>query len=261
MGFRLSKIEGRGEFSSSIEIEGKTYIVQTEAHPKTGKVVTRIYETGQIVFSKESDFPDAPGTLREHALKDLMESQHKSTADEFSRKKVTAPEARVEAPGARAPKTRADYLEEFKTLLRRGAGNSAIGVLEEGLKEFPSDPFLLSYYGYLLAFAGKKPKEGIKICRDSLRKFKGSKLLGAEFFYSIFYLNLGRAYLAADNKAEAIKAFNEGLQSDPGSSDLIWELKKLGIRRKPPVPLLKRSNPVNKVLGQLLSKPPLKDRK
>lgn len=261
MGSRPPEItKGPDEFSGSFDLEGQTYSVQTEAHPRTRKVVTRIYEKGQIVFSKETEFPDVPGTLGEQALEDLMKSQHKSAADEFFRQRARAPEARAGAPEGRASKTRAEYLEEYKTLLRRGAGSSAISILEEGLKDFPSDPFLLSYYGNLLAVVNKNFKEGIKFCRQSLKKFKDAKLLGGEFFYSIFYLNLGKAYLAADNKAEAIKALNEGLQSDPGNSELLWELKKLGIRRKPPVPFLKRANKVNKVLGQFLSKPAPRDK-
>jgi hypothetical protein len=30
---------------------------------------------------------------------------------------------------------------------------------------------------------------------------------GSEFFYPVFYLNLGKAYLKDDNKKEALKAF------------------------------------------------------
>ena len=78
---------------------------------------------------------------------------------------------------------------------------------------------------------------------------------GSEFFYPIFYLNLGRAYLKGNRKKDAVQAFQEGLKSDPGNRDLLWEIKKIGERRKPPLSFLSRSNPINKYIGMLLYKP------
>jgi hypothetical protein len=72
--------------------------------------------------------------------------------------------------------------------------------------------------------------------------------------YPVFYLNLGRAYLAAGKKKDAIDAFRKGLQYDNGNSDLRKELRGLGMRKKPPVPFLDRSNPINKYIGMILQK-------
>ncbi len=68
----------------------------------------------------------------------------------------------------------------------------------------------------------------------------------------MFNLNLGRAHLAIGEKEEAIKAFKLGLRADPENKELLGELKKLGVRKSPPVPFLKRNNPINKYLGMLL---------
>jgi tetratricopeptide (TPR) repeat protein len=77
---------------------------------------------------------------------------------------------------------------------------------------------------------------------------------GSEFFYPAFYLNLGRACLKGNKKAEAIKAFREGLENDPDNHDLLWELRKLGMRKRTPIPFLDRCNPINKYIGLLVSK-------
>ncbi len=77
---------------------------------------------------------------------------------------------------------------------------------------------------------------------------------GSGFFFPVFYLNLGRAYLKGNRKAEAVEAFQEGLKNDPENHDLLWELRKLGKRKSPPIPFLRRSNPVNKYIGLLVSK-------
>ncbi|MEJ2695808.1 MAG: tetratricopeptide repeat protein, partial [Candidatus Sulfobium sp.] len=81
---------------------------------------------------------------------------------------------------------------------------------------------------------------------------KGTMPFGSDFFYPLFYLNLGRAYLEANKKRDAITAFEKGLLNDPENHDLLSELRKLGTRRKAPVPFIKRSNPINKYIGMLL---------
>ena len=43
------------------------------------------------------------------------------------------------------------------------------------------------------------------------------------------------------------------LEADPGDSDLLREMRNLGMRRTPFFPFLKRSNPINKYAGMLRS--------
>jgi len=66
-------------------------------------------------------------------------------------------------------------------------------------------------------------------------------------------MNLGKAYLEANEKIEAFKAFNIGLKSDPTNADLTAEMKKIGRRRKPLFTFLERSNPLNIYTGLFLS--------
>ncbi|RPI34653.1 MAG: hypothetical protein EHM54_09310 [Nitrospiraceae bacterium] len=234
------------EFSSNITVDDITYHVQTEdLGIKTCKIVTNVYLKGEIVHKRKSDY----GHLTK--LKDfdvrlpaLMEKQHKSTIDQFV----------AEKSGGK--KVKSQYIEEVQYLLRKGNGKSAMISLRHALEKFPDDLFLLSYYGYLLAVIENNPKEGIKICEDTLRTLLQTSMpLGSEFFYPIFYLNLGRAYVKGNRKRDAVLAFQEGLKNDPENRDILWEMQKLGTRKKPPLPFLSRSNPVNMYLGKLFNKP------
>lgn len=66
-------------------------------------------------------------------------------------------------------------------------------------------------------------------------------------------LILGRVLLFAGQKQAAIQVFREGLAIG-GNAALHEELAALGVRRAPPLRFLKRSNPINKYLGLLLTK-------
>lgn len=232
------------EFSSNLTIGEVTYPVQTEdMGTMTCKVISRVYLKGQVVLARKTDYSSFVNAKnRAEKLKALMRSNHKATIDAFI-KGMTEKQ-----------KTKADYIEEVKVLLRTKNGKAALEMLKKALELFAADPFLMSYYGCLIAVVENKPEEGIKICQEAIEKIRGSLPLDSESPYPVFCLNLGRAFLKADLKAGAFSAFQEGLQNDPENQDLQWELRKLGIRKKPPVPFLKRSNPINKYLAILLSK-------
>ncbi len=236
------------EFSSNIVVDNVTYHVQTEdLGKKTCRIATRIYHEGEIVFSRDSDYSHLLKLKGfEEKLQGMMENQHRSTTDFFVREQ------------AAKQKQKSHYFEEVQGLLKTGDGVAAILLLEEALRKFPGDPFLLSYYGCLVAIVRDNPREGIAICLDAIKRLDETIPFGSEFFYPVFYLNLGRAYLKAQKKQEAINAFYQGLKNDPDNKDIHQELVKLGNRRKLPIPFLKRSNPINKYIGLLTSKSPKK---
>jgi tetratricopeptide (TPR) repeat protein len=231
------------EFNSNFTVDNVTYHAQTEDMAKLRKAVTRIYLKGEVVFSKETGYAHIAKLADFEAKRsDLIENQHKATIGLFLKEQK------------QKQKLKPAFFKEVQLLLKQGKGKSAIASLREAIEKFPTDPFLLSYYGCLLAVVENNPKEGIKVCKDAIVRLKGSMPFGSEFFYPAFYLNLGRAYLKNGNKEEAIEAFNEGLGADPENHDILWEMRKLGNRKKPPVAFLKRSNPINKYIGMILSK-------
>ncbi len=230
------------EFDSRVSIGKKKYLVQTEDSGINNPLITsRVYLNGQILLTRSTDYReiiDAPD--REKRVAELMRRQH-----QFAIRMVKAEESGK-------AKTVADYLKEVKDLLTIKNKKSALRALKEALEQHPDDPFLLSYFGCLEAVVNKKHKYGIDTCRNAIETMKKKVPFGEEFFYPVFYLNLGRAYLSAGRKKEAIEAFNKGIEIDTGNKDLLWEMRKLGARRKPAIPFLKRSNPINKYMGMLL---------
>ena len=234
------------EFSSNITIDNVTYHVQTEdMGKKTCKIISNVYLKGQIVKSKKSDYGHLTKLEDFHArLASMMERHHKSVIDAFVSEQ------------SKKQRDKSDFFSEVQQLLRRGNSKQALETLREALAKFPADPFLLSYYGCLIAVVENNVREGIAICEDAIKYLNTSMPFGTEFFYPVFYLNLGRTYLKGRKKTDAIKAFQEGLRHDPENKDLKWEMQKLGVRRKSPVPFLNRSNPINKYIGLLINKSP-----
>jgi len=230
------------EFDSEVILGQEKYLVQTEwGGAQKPHITTLVYLKGQVLFTRKTDCgdimnsPDMPSEVRER-----MVGQHQSAI------------ATLKAEKSAKTKTTSDYLDEAKNFLKTKNKRAALRVLNEALEHYPDDPFILSYYGCLEAVANKNYTHGIETCHMALETLKRGVPFGQEFFYPVFYLNLGRAYLAAGKKEEALGAFNKGIKLDGENKDLIWELKKLGMRKKPVVPFLNRSNPINKYIGMLL---------
>ncbi|HUI67100.1 MAG TPA: hypothetical protein VL087_02675 [Nitrospirota bacterium] len=147
-----------------------------------------------------------------------------------------------------------DYLRAVKAHLRSGEQKDAFSLLLRASVQFPDEPLILSYYGCLQASVDKKYRSGVEACKRAIALFKEKKSSGEGVLYPVFYLNLGRAYLAAGKRKDAIDAFHKGLRYDNSNSDLRKELRGLGMRKKPLVPFLDRANPINKYIGMILQK-------
>ena len=230
-------------FNIDITVDGKTHHVQTEhGSEKNPLLTTHIYEKGAIVYSRRTDYSEI---LKEKDYEDklriMKENQHKSVIEEFTKK-------------IEDNKKKTGYFEAIKKLLSRRNNKQALRILEDALQEFPEDPFIMSYFGCLTAIVEKKHEEGIKICQRALKKLDPEVQPAEKSFYAGFYHNLGRAYIAGGQRQSAIDAFNNGLKIDRSNHDLLWELKKLGTRKKPPIPFLSRNNLINKYIGMILAK-------
>ena len=97
-----------------------------------------------------------------------------------------------------------------------------------------------SFYGLALIYTGHP--RGIKLCHSSAV----DELRDGDVFY-----NLARAELELGNRQTAIQALQRGLDIDKSHPGLIHLRQRIGIRRKRPLPFLRRSNPLNKVIGKL----------
>lgn len=145
-----------------------------------------------------------------------------------------------------------EYLRAVRTRLRSGKLKEAYGLLLQATAQYPDDPLILSYFGCLQAIVDKKYRSGVEACKRAIVLLKKKESFSEEVLYPVFYLNLGRAYVAAGKKKDAIDSLKKGLRYDNGNSDLQQELQRLGVRKQPPVPFLDRSNPINRYIGLIL---------
>ncbi|GBE37223.1 tetratricopeptide repeat protein [bacterium BMS3Bbin07] len=226
------------DFSTKIEHQGKPFYVITDLHgsePVTIK--TSIYLEGAHIETLK-----ITTSVREKSeLSNLIDSQHRRAI-----KKVTEEET--------ANKTRIAYFREIKRLVKKGELSRAMDATRKAITEFPEDPLLISYHGYLTSTVDNDYNKGLEICRKALKRVKEYEDSDTDFPYTLFYLNLGRTYGMSNLKKDAIEAFQKGLSHDPKNKELASELQFLGMRKRPIFPTLPRSNPLNKYPGIILTK-------
>ena len=124
--------------------------------------------------------------------------------------------------------------------------------LEESAPNIARRARYLSYYGYSLALALGRTKEGLSICR---------KAADSEFFTPDILLNLARVQRLSKDRKGAWETLMRGLSIDPEHAGIKTEIRTMGLRRRPAIPFLKRSNPLNVAAGKMAVKPALKRRK
>ncbi len=123
-------------------------------------------------------------------------------------------------------------------------------------------PVVSSYLAYCIAKERGEFGGALELCQAAV---------DAEPHNPAHYLNLGRIYLLAHDKPNAIATFWKGINAkparetgvdvEPSRNDhgrelalILAELRRLGIRKKVPFPSLRRSHPLNVVVGKLLSR-------
>ena len=226
------------DICNTVVVNGKKYLVLTENLPGEHLITTRIYLGGTILSAKKVDYKKIMDTQDpERKIRDLMQSEHEQAFSMLGMEKTKEEETTV-------------YY--VKKLLKRKKYESALKLVTAALEQYPDEPILLSYYGYLEALVNKNYTRGINTCLKAREMVLEKAISGRDFFNPVLYLNLGRAYLAAGSKEDAFEALRMGLIFGNENEDLLCELRELGMRKKPIVPFLQRSNPVNKYIGKVL---------
>jgi tetratricopeptide (TPR) repeat protein len=100
----------------------------------------------------------------------------------------------------------------------------------------------LSYYGLSICLVKDELREALGFCREALT---------LEGFNPDLRCNLGRVLMRAGRRKEAYDAFAKGLRFEPGHPEIIRSLRQMGLRRRPALPFLPRTNPLNVIIGRL----------
>jgi tetratricopeptide (TPR) repeat protein len=138
---------------------------------------------------------------------------------------------------------------EYEALVHQGVDaaeaddiSTSINYLNQAAK-YRKSPVVQSYRAFCLAKGQGQVRSAAIICQESIKQDRNN---------SSHYLILGRILLMSGDRSKAIKTFRLGLKASPNPL-IIKELKGLGLRKPIVVSRLKRSNPINLILGKILS--------
>ncbi len=157
-----------------------------------------------------------------------------------------------EEQGRQADVPAAEHIKAARIHLRNDRRREAYAVLLKASSAYPNHPLILSSLGWLQADIDKRYKSGLAACRKAIALFRTADRQAAERVYPFLYLNLGRAYLAAGMKKDAVESFRKGLLYGPGNAELKREMRLLGVRKTPPIEFLSRANVLNRIIGKLV---------
>jgi tetratricopeptide (TPR) repeat protein len=101
----------------------------------------------------------------------------------------------------------------------------------------------LSLYGLCLALADKKTKAGIALCEQAMKQ---------QPYESSHWLHLIAIYRAIGSRKRMVELLDEALHSFPEEPKLQALRDQLGYRRRNPIPLLGRDNPLNSLFGKMM---------
>jgi tetratricopeptide (TPR) repeat protein len=141
-----------------------------------------------------------------------------------------------------------DHYRLGRSALDAGDLQQAVVHLQSAYRLDAATPLYRSYYGLALGLAERRLERAISLCRSAATD---------EFFNPVHFHNLARVHLACGFKAEAVRYLRRGLMIDPGNSEIAAELRRMGIRRRPPLGFLRRRNLINRLLGRLLHRVPI----
>ena len=137
-----------------------------------------------------------------------------------------------------------ELFQKGEDLLGRGDRLAALSSFEKSLNCGNQDPLCRSYVALLSAAERGEIGRSINVSEQLVQSAPEEPLL---------YLNLGKLYLMAGRKAEAVTTLREGMarRRMPEAEAL---LESLGTRKKPVFNFLSRGHFLNKYAGLLLTK-------
>lgn len=138
-----------------------------------------------------------------------------------------------------------DHFRQGCDDLESGAVDRALAHFRSASRLDPGSARYRSYHGLALGLAERRWEKALELCRSAARD---------EFFEPGHYLNLARLHLSFGFKAEAIRLLRRGMMIAPGHGEIAGMLRELGVRRRPPLPFLRRDNALNRWLGTALER-------
>jgi cytochrome c-type biogenesis protein CcmH/NrfG len=142
----------------------------------------------------------------------------------------------------RSHHTLEEELRRGDEALARGEVVEAHAAYQAAQRLDGNDPGVLSRLGLTLVLVARDEYKGVAFCEEAVKR-------GGETPDSLY--RLARVYHATYQKERAFRSIRRGLALDPGHEGHLALLEQMGVRRKPVIPFLPRSNFLNKFLGKL----------
>ena len=148
-------------------------------------------------------------------------------------------------PEAR-PGEMTDAMRDAIDRCRRGGWREGLPALahiaEQETRPGALPALVYSYLGYGIALRQQRFSDGLKLCQHAVKM---------EFYQAENYLNLARTQVLAGHRRGAVRAVTDGLKVEPDNPQLLEVQHELGLRRRPVLSFLSRSNPINSLLGRI----------
>jgi len=139
-----------------------------------------------------------------------------------------------------------DAIRDAIDRCRRGGWKDGLPALariaEQETRPGALPALVYSYLGYGIALRQQRISEGLKLCQHAVK---------LEFYQAENYLNLARTQMLAGYRRAAVRAVADGLKIEPDNQDLLELRREVGVRRRPVLSFLSRSNFINLLLGRV----------
>lgn len=132
--------------------------------------------------------------------------------------------------------------QEAETRLRSHRTEDATEILQRALEVDAEHAESLSLYGVCLANRGLEFKRALQCCRRAIRQDPRNVA---------FNLNIAKVYKLMGDHQAAYKILLRAWRGNPHDAKAAIELTRMGVRGKPALPFLARSNVCNRLLGRL----------
>lgn len=143
---------------------------------------------------------------------------------------------------AEAGQEQEDRITRAVALFHRGDYVRCHSLLQQCDAQGSKDVRVRAFLVASRSMGNGRVRDGLVACLEAIR--------GA-FYIPDLYCALGVLLLRAGDRAKAHAAFQRGLRLDPHHPGLKARLREMGERRHPVLGFLPRTNPANRVLGQV----------
>lgn len=210
--------------------------------PKLVSFESNAYEKDRVVFSIRKEFTEDIDIKDASQLQRVLDFVHKEAINELKSGKGIRKEAAV-------------YLKAIKLEIKQKQYSKALKLARESFQMHPSDPMVLTYYGYLSGIVEKKYKVAVEACEKAINLLPRKLPSGLDSKQRpLLYFHLTRVYQAMGNRNDAVNAIYRGIGYDEENGILHRELERIGVRRRSVIPFLGRNNFLNVWLGKIRHK-------